>query len=168
MRLVHPQILPFLPSLTSTDSVPSPQSSPSLLIPPLFLPAPHAQPGSSALMHHGTFCSSESQCDQPLRSDRTATSLGNAMNRRSASTGARSGARTQAKGGHKRGGPRRGGREGGFLPLTGTITSTDSEINGLRAEEAPKHFSTTCEIRCVKPCYRYKLSPCSCSTPAMC
>ncbi|KAF3837187.1 hypothetical protein F7725_004651 [Dissostichus mawsoni] len=32
-------------------------------------------PGGSALMQHGTFCSSESQCDQALRSDRTATSL---------------------------------------------------------------------------------------------
>lgn len=119
MRLIlpSPQIsLPSLPSLPSTDSVPTPQSSPSLLIPPLFLflflSAPHAQPGSSALMHPGTFCSSESQCDQPLRSDRTATSLGDTVHRRSASTGARSGARTQAKGGYKGGGPRRGGREG--------------------------------------------------------
>lgn len=162
MRLILPSpqiLLPFLPSLASTDPVPSPQSSPSLLIPPLFLPAPHAQPGSSALMHHGTFCSSESQCDQPLRSDRTATSLGNAVHRRPClyrgpfrGKDAGEGWRTKER------------RKGGFLPLTGTITSTDSEISGLRAEEAAKHFSTTCEIRCVKPCYRYKLSPCSCST----
>lgn len=55
--------------------------------PALVLPAPHAQPGSSALMHHGTFCSSESQCDQPLRSDRTATSLGNTAHRRSSVPG---------------------------------------------------------------------------------
>lgn len=56
-----------------------------------------------------------------------------------------------------------GDEEGRVLPLTGTITSTDSEINGLRAEEAPKHFNTTCEIRCVKPYYRSNLYPCSCS-----
>lgn len=55
--------------------------------PALFLPVPHAQPGSSALMHHGTFCSSESQCDQPLRGDRTATSLGNTAHRRSSVPG---------------------------------------------------------------------------------
>lgn len=56
-----------------------------------------------------------------------------------------------------------GGEEGRVLPLTGTITSTDSEINGLRAEEAPKHFNTTCEIRCVKSYYRCNLYPCSCN-----
>ena len=36
-------------------------------------------------------------------------------------------------------------------------------MNGLRAEEAPKHFNTTCEIRCVKPYYRCDLYPHSCS-----
>lgn len=57
--------------------------------PPLFLSlsVPHAQPGGSALMHHGTFCSSESQCDQALRSDRTATSLGITAHRRCAVPG---------------------------------------------------------------------------------
>lgn len=54
-------------------------------------------------------------------------------------------------------------KKGGLLPLTGTITSTDSEINGLRAEEAPKHFNTTREIRRVKPYSRSNLYPCSCS-----
>lgn len=55
--------------------------------PALFLSAPHAQPGSRALMHHGTFYSSESQCDQALRSDRTATSLSITTHRRSAVPG---------------------------------------------------------------------------------
>lgn len=45
----------------------------SLSLPP---PRHDAQPGGSALMHRGTFCSSESQRQQGLRSDRTATSLG--------------------------------------------------------------------------------------------
>lgn len=38
-------------------------------------------------MHHGTFCSSESQCDQALRSDRTATSLSITAHRRCAVPG---------------------------------------------------------------------------------
>lgn len=129
--------------------------------PALFLSAPHAQPGSRALMHHGTFCSSQSQCDQALRSDRMATSLRITTHRRSAvpgpvwgkDAGGVVGVRVEDE----------GGEEGRVLPLTGTITSTDSEINGLRAEEAPKHFNTTCEIRCVKPYYRCNLYPCSCN-----
>lgn len=56
-----------------------------------------------------------------------------------------------------------GDEEGRVLPLTSRIASTDSEMNGLRAEEAPKHFNTTCEIRCVKPYYRCDLYPHSCS-----
>lgn len=65
-----------------------PASHPTLFAPPLpvflvlllfffliSLSLPHAWPGGSSLMHHGTFCSSKSQCDSALRSDRTTTSL---------------------------------------------------------------------------------------------
>lgn len=66
-----PVFLPLNPLLSSSFSrLPpfSPLHSSSLS-------EPRAQPGGSVLMHHGTFCSFESQCDQALCSDRTATSL---------------------------------------------------------------------------------------------
>lgn len=66
--------LPFTPSLSSSYYLFSFSRHPPSH-PPLSFSVPHAQPGSSVLMHHGTFCSSESQCDQALRSDRTTTSL---------------------------------------------------------------------------------------------
>lgn len=66
--------LPFTPSLSSSYYLFSFSHHPPSH-PPLSFSVPHAQPGSSVLMHHGTFCSSESQCDQALRSDRTTTSL---------------------------------------------------------------------------------------------
>lgn len=54
-----------------------------------------------------------------------------------------------------------GDEEGRVLPLTAAIASTDSEISGLRAEEAPEHFNTTCEIGCVKADHGCDLYPCS-------
>lgn len=51
-----------------------PSNSSSTPLPPP--PRHDAQPGGSVLMHRGTFCSSESQRQQGLRSDRMATSLG--------------------------------------------------------------------------------------------
>lgn len=69
----HSSSLLLLLSLLSCSS----SFSPSLSL-------PHAWPGGSALMHHGTFCSSKSQCDSALCSDRTTTSLSIAAHRRCA------------------------------------------------------------------------------------
>lgn len=79
-----PVFLPLNPLLSSSFSRLPPfslhSSSSSLSV-------PRAQPGGSVLMHHGTFCSFESQCDQALCSDRTATSLSIAAQRHCAVPG---------------------------------------------------------------------------------
>lgn len=85
-------------------------------------------------MHRGTFCSSESQRQQGLRSDRTATSLGISAHAGAAQhQGLLAGEGVGGGGGGSVvGGVRRAGRA---RPLTRTIRSDDSEINGMRVKE---------------------------------
>ena len=113
----------------------------------LSLCVPHAQPGGSALMHHGTFCSSESQCDQALRSDRTATSLSITAHRRCAVPGTVQG----EDGGDGRecvwGGWWRRRRRCRVLPLTGMIRSSDSELDVWGwSSPSKRRFCVACEL----------------------
>lgn len=78
-------------------------------------------------MHRGTFCSSESQRQQGLRSDRTATSLGISAHAAAAQHQGR-------RRGEGRGDVVGEEERGRAPPPTRSIRSDDSEINGMRVK----------------------------------